>query len=37
MMLSQVEVLKDGKEMDTIGLLPLQMALQQTDIFSGVE
>ena len=28
---------KDGKEMDTIGLLPLQMALQQTDIFIGVD
>ena len=36
-MLSQIEVLKDGKEVDIIGLLPLQMQLQQTDIFIGVE
>ena len=36
-MLSQTEVLKDGKEVDIINMLPLQMALQQTDIFIGVE
>ncbi len=34
-MLNRIDVLQDGKVMDEIDLLPMQMKLQETDIFTG--
>ncbi len=36
-MLNRIEVMKDGKTMDEIDILPLQMQLQTTDIFTNIE
>ncbi len=36
-MLNRIEVMKDGRTMDEIDILPLQMQLQTTDVFTNIE
>ena len=36
-MLNRIEVMKDGRTMDEIDILPMQMQLQTTDIFTNIE
>lgn len=36
-MLNRIEVMKDGRTMDEIDMLPMQMQLQTTDIFTNIE
>jgi len=36
-MLNRIEVMKDGRTMDEIDILPLQLQLQTTDVFTNIE